>query len=237
MIQKRNCKRCGPGILEHDAKPGREIIRRKTYRGITRCATAIRTPPTRPVLVLPITVAFGKACLPPKPHSSGCRFSHTSTQLHHYFGRNDIEFVPNGVDLSHFSPGKRLALRAATRQSCVILPKTSSSFSSATICATKGGPSSSIPSIGAGPPLRLCVVGSDHLPTVSRSSVGCISVIESPLPAKPRKSSLFMRLRTFMSRHPWKILSILPALEAMAWLAGRGEHKGRHQRLSQQRRR
>jgi len=41
---------------------------------------------------------------------------HTATQLKHYFGRNDVHIVPNGVDLSHFSLGNRIALRSAARQ-------------------------------------------------------------------------------------------------------------------------
>jgi len=40
---------------------------------------------------------------------------HTADQLNHYFRRRDVAVVPNGVDLSHFSPGNRLALRAAAR--------------------------------------------------------------------------------------------------------------------------
>lgn len=41
---------------------------------------------------------------------------HTANQLKHYFGRLDAKIIPNGVDLSHFSPGNRLALRATARQ-------------------------------------------------------------------------------------------------------------------------
>lgn len=42
--------------------------------------------------------------------------SHTARQLAQYFGRRDAVVVPNGVDLSLFSPASRLALREATRQ-------------------------------------------------------------------------------------------------------------------------
>ena len=40
---------------------------------------------------------------------------HTAAQLDHFFGRRDVEIIPNGVDLLHFSPSNRLTLRAATR--------------------------------------------------------------------------------------------------------------------------
>ena len=105
MIQKRNCKRCGPGILG------------------TRCQTREGNNPSEDLskelqdaqpqsgprrldrfLYYQLLLPSGKACLPPKPHSSGCRFSpHVHTVAPLLFGRNDIEFVPNGVDLSHFS--------------------------------------------------------------------------------------------------------------------------------------
>jgi UDP-glucose:(heptosyl)LPS alpha-1,3-glucosyltransferase len=41
---------------------------------------------------------------------------HTARQLTQYFGRRDAVVVPNGVDLSLFSPASRLALRDTTRQ-------------------------------------------------------------------------------------------------------------------------
>jgi len=42
---------------------------------------------------------------------------HTAQQLSQYFGRQDVAIVPNGVDLSHFSPAARIERRAQARQS------------------------------------------------------------------------------------------------------------------------
>jgi glycosyltransferase involved in cell wall biosynthesis len=41
---------------------------------------------------------------------------HTAHQLSQYFGRQDVAIVPNGVDLSHFSPSARIQRRAQARQ-------------------------------------------------------------------------------------------------------------------------
>ena len=87
---------------------------------------------------------------------------HTATQLHHYFGRNDIEVVPNGVDLSHFSPGKRLALRTATRQKLRYSPQDVVLLLVGNDLRNKGLPFL-LDSLNRcrDLPLRLCVVGSD----------------------------------------------------------------------------
>jgi len=39
----------------------------------------------------------------------------TAALLNQYFGRATVRVIPNGVDTAHFSPAKRLALRAQTR--------------------------------------------------------------------------------------------------------------------------
>lgn len=39
----------------------------------------------------------------------------TAALLKQYFGREDVRVIPNGVDATHFSPAKRLALRAQAR--------------------------------------------------------------------------------------------------------------------------
>ena len=41
--------------------------------------------------------------------------SRTASLLNHYFRRDDIRVIPNGVDASCFSPAQRLALRAGAR--------------------------------------------------------------------------------------------------------------------------
>jgi len=41
---------------------------------------------------------------------------HAANQLSQYFGRQDVATVPNGVDLSHFSPSARIRRRAQARQ-------------------------------------------------------------------------------------------------------------------------
>jgi glycosyltransferase involved in cell wall biosynthesis len=41
---------------------------------------------------------------------------HTADQLSQYFDRRDVAIVPNGVDLSHFSPSARVQRRAQARQ-------------------------------------------------------------------------------------------------------------------------
>ncbi len=41
---------------------------------------------------------------------------HAANQLSQYFGRQDVAIVPNGVDLSHFSPSARIPRRAQARQ-------------------------------------------------------------------------------------------------------------------------
>jgi UDP-glucose:(heptosyl)LPS alpha-1,3-glucosyltransferase len=41
--------------------------------------------------------------------------THTAQQLAQYFGRRDTPIIPNGVDLSLFSPASRFALREAAR--------------------------------------------------------------------------------------------------------------------------
>lgn len=48
---------------------------------------------------------------------------HTATQLAVYFDRRDVAVVPNGVDLSHFSPGNCLSLRAAAREKLGYSPR------------------------------------------------------------------------------------------------------------------
>ena len=41
---------------------------------------------------------------------------HTAQQLSQYFGRHDVAIVPNGVDVSHFSPSARIQRRAQALQ-------------------------------------------------------------------------------------------------------------------------
>lgn len=87
---------------------------------------------------------------------------HTATQLNHYFGRHDIDIVPNGVDLSHFSPGNRLALRAAARQKLGYSPEDVVLLHVGNDLRNKGLPVL-LDSLHRCQylPLRLCVVGSD----------------------------------------------------------------------------
>lgn len=87
---------------------------------------------------------------------------HTATQLNHYFGRHDIVIIPNGVDLSHFSPANRLAMRAASRQKLRYSPEDVVLLLVGNDFRNKGLPSL-LDSLSRcrNLPLRLCVVGSD----------------------------------------------------------------------------
>jgi UDP-glucose:(heptosyl)LPS alpha-1,3-glucosyltransferase len=142
---------------------------------------------------------------------------HSAAHLNHYFGRSDVEIIPNGVDLSHFSPGTRLALRAATRQKLRYSPEDVVLLLVGNDLHNKGLPVL-LDSLNRcrSLPLRLCVVGSDA------SSDGVESV-----------SRLHLRDRVTFAGQTTEILSFyaaadiyvapsledsfnLPALEAMA---------------------
>jgi UDP-glucose:(heptosyl)LPS alpha-1,3-glucosyltransferase len=142
---------------------------------------------------------------------------HTASQLRDYIGRNDIEVVPNGVDLSHFSPGRRLALRTASRQKLRYSPEDVVLLLVGNDLRNKGLPLL-LDSLNrcSNLPLRLCVVGSD-------ASSNCAE----------RVSWLRLRDRVIFAGETTEILSFyaaadiyvapsledsfnLPALEAMA---------------------
>jgi UDP-glucose:(heptosyl)LPS alpha-1,3-glucosyltransferase len=88
--------------------------------------------------------------------------THTALQLVQYFGRRDAVVVPNGVDLSLFSPASRLALRDATRQKLGYSPDDILLLLIGNDWRNKGLPTllEAISRLNH-PSLRLCVVGSD----------------------------------------------------------------------------
>ncbi len=87
---------------------------------------------------------------------------HTARQLAHYFGRRDAVVVPNGVDLSLFSPASRLALRDTTRQRLGYSPDDILLLLIGNDWRNKGLPTilEAMSRLNH-PSLRLCVVGSD----------------------------------------------------------------------------
>jgi len=88
--------------------------------------------------------------------------THTARQLAQYFGRRDAFVVPNGVDLSFFSPASRLALRDAARQKFGYSPDDILLLLIGNDWRNKGLPTllEAISRLNH-PSLRLCVVGSD----------------------------------------------------------------------------
>jgi UDP-glucose:(heptosyl)LPS alpha-1,3-glucosyltransferase len=88
--------------------------------------------------------------------------THTALQLAQYFGRHETLVVPNGVDLSLFSPASRLALRDAARQKLGYSPGDILLLLIGNDWRNKGLPALlEAISLLNHPSLRLCVVGSD----------------------------------------------------------------------------
>jgi len=88
--------------------------------------------------------------------------NHTALQLAQYFGRHDTVVVPNGVDLSLFSPASRLASRDAARQKLGYSPDDILLLLIGNDWRNKGLPTilEAMSRLNH-PSLRLCVVGSD----------------------------------------------------------------------------
>jgi len=88
--------------------------------------------------------------------------NHTALQLAQYFGRRDAVVVPNGVDLSLFSPASRMTLRDAARQKLGYSPGDILLLLIGNDWRNKGLPALlEAISLLNHPSLRLCVVGSD----------------------------------------------------------------------------
>ncbi len=87
---------------------------------------------------------------------------HTARQLAQYFGRGDAVVVPNGVDLSLFSPASRLALRDTARKRLGYSPDDILLLLIGNDWRNKGLPTlfEAMSRLNH-PTLRLCVVGSD----------------------------------------------------------------------------
>ena len=87
---------------------------------------------------------------------------HTARQLARYFGRSDAVVVPNGVDLTVYSPASRLAWRDATRQKLGYSPDDIVLLLIGNDWRNKGLPVLLEAMSGLNhPSLHLCVVGSD----------------------------------------------------------------------------
>jgi glycosyltransferase involved in cell wall biosynthesis len=142
---------------------------------------------------------------------------HTATQLNHYFGRHDVVIIPNGVDLSHFSPGNRLAMRAAARQKLRYSPEDVVLLLVGNDLRNKGLPLL-LDSLSRcrNLPLRLCVVGSDASPD-GAERVGLLQLQDRVTFAGETAEILaFYAAADICVAPSWEDSFNLPALEAMA---------------------
>ena len=142
---------------------------------------------------------------------------HTATQLNHYFGRCDIDIIPNGVDLSHFSPGNRLAMRIAARQKLHYSPEDVVLLLVGNDLRNKGLPLL-LESLSRcrDLPLRLCVVGSDASPD-GAATLGLLQLQDRVTFVGETKEILAFYAAADICVAPSREDSFnLPALEAMA---------------------
>ena len=137
--------------------------------------------------------------------------------MNHYFGRHDIDIIPNGVDLSHFSPGNRLAMRIAARQKLHYSPEDVVLLLVGDDLRNKGLPLL-LESLSRcrDLPLRLCVVGSDASPD-GAATVGLLQLQDRVTFVGETEEILAFYAAADICVAPSREDSFnLPALEAMA---------------------
>jgi len=142
---------------------------------------------------------------------------HTASQLNDYFGRMDVQIIPNGVDTSHFSPENCSTMRAAARRKLGYAREEVVLLLVGNDLRNKGLPVllESL-CLCRNLPLRLCVVGNDAA-SVGSAAVGSLQLQDRVTFAGETSDILAYYAAADIYVAPSREDSFnLPALEAMA---------------------